>query len=83
MVGKTVVRLLGMGLLATSLLATEPAFAQKHSAAPKKTITDAAGRKHNRPVGRISDAQRKAAARNRKALRAKHGAAGKKTGVTL
>ncbi len=40
----------------------------------KATMTDAGGRKHVRPAGRISEAQRKAAARNRSAgsLRWKH-----------
>lgn len=38
---------------------------------PAKQITDAAGRTHVRPTPRISEAQRKAAAQNRKMLRAK------------
>ncbi len=38
---------------------------------PAKQMTDAAGRTHVRPAPRISDAQRKAAAQRRKALRAK------------
>lgn len=84
MVRKTLVRLLGLGLLATLLLATEAGFAQKSSAAARRTtrttMTDAAGRTHTRSAGRISDAQRKSAAQHRKALRAKHGGAGKKNG---
>ncbi len=46
------------------------ASAQK-KAQPKTKITDAAGRTHVRPTPRISDAQRKAAAQHRKAVRAK------------
>jgi hypothetical protein len=82
MVPKTLVRLLGLGLLATLLLATEAGFAQKSSAssARKTTVTDAAGRTHTRPSGHISDAQRKAAAKHRKALRSKHVSGGNKKG---
>lgn len=81
MVWKTVVRLLGLGLLATLLLATEAGFAQKSSAPVRKnTMIDAAGRTHTRPSGHITDAQRKAAAKHRSALRAKHAPGGKKNG---
>ena len=81
MVWKTFVRLLGLGLLATSLLAPTAGYAQKRSApARKTTMTDGAGRTHTRPFGRISDAQRKAAAQNRKALRSKHMPNGRKNG---
>lgn len=41
---------------------------------PANKITDAAGRTHVRPTtSRITDAQRKAAAQRRKAIRAKNG----------
>ena len=81
MVYKTFVRLLGLGLLATSLLATEAGFAQKSPTSAKKTtVTDAAGRTHTRPSGHITDAQRKAAAKHRKALHSKHAPGGKKNG---
>lgn len=78
---KTFVRLLGLGLLATLLLATEAGFAQKRSTTPRRTtMTDAAGRTHTRGMNRVSDAQRKAAAKHLQALRAKHAPGGKKNG---
>jgi hypothetical protein len=80
MVRRTVLRLLGLVLIVGFMLTAEPGFAQKKSPTPKKsTMTDASGRTHVRPVARISDAQRKAAARRRQAAidkRSPHGRKG-------
>jgi hypothetical protein len=61
-------RLLCLVLMLTTLLAgSQFAFAARKPI-PNKSKTDAAGRTHVRPAGRISDAQRRAAARKRQAV---------------
>jgi len=66
---RTFARFLALVLMASALLAgSELGFAARKSI-PNKSKTDAAGRMHVRPAGRISDAQRRAAARQRKAVR--------------
>jgi hypothetical protein len=66
---RTVACILRLVLIVSTLLAaTESGFAAKKPI-PNKTTTDAAGRTHVRPAGRISEAQRKAAAQHRKAVR--------------
>ena len=55
-------------MIATLLAGSQFGFAaRKHI--PSRKTTDAAGRTHVRPAGKISDAQRRAAARQRKAVR--------------
>jgi hypothetical protein len=62
-------RILCLVLMLTTLLAgSEIGFAARKPT-PNKTKTDAAGRTHVRPQGRISDAQRRAAAKKRQAVR--------------
>ena len=61
-------------LVGAVLWLTPLAYGQAHSKPtgthhPAATTTDAAGRTHVRPMGRISDAQRRAAARHRRAVR--------------
>jgi hypothetical protein len=59
-------------LLATFLLFLVPSgSARTKTRKPPATITDAAGRVHVRPAAKITDAQRKAAAKHRKAVRDK------------
>ena len=66
---RTFARFLGLVLMVSALLTgSEFGFAAR-KLIPNKTTTDAAGRTHVRPAGRISDAQRRAAARQRKAVR--------------
>jgi len=66
---QSITRLLGLVLLITTLLAgSEFGFAARKPIPGRKT-TDAAGRTHVRPAGRISDAQRRAAARQRRTVR--------------
>ena len=66
---QSLARLLALVLLITTLLAgSEVGFAARKPIPSKKT-TDAAGRSHVRPAGRISDAQRRAAAKQRRVVR--------------
>ena len=66
---RTIARLLSLVLMLTALLAgSEFGFAARKSIPSSKT-TDAAGRTHVRPSGRISEAQKRAAARRRNAVR--------------
>ena len=66
---RTFARFLGLVLMVSALLTgSEFGFAAR-KLIPNKTTTDAAGRTHVRPAGRISDARRRAAARQRKAVR--------------
>lgn len=62
-----------LGLLMTMILFVTTGWAGNGHKKPRpaNSITDASGRTHVRPMGRISDAQRKAAAKRRKALRDK------------
>ena len=55
-------------IIATLLAGSQFGFAARKPIPSRKT-TDAAGRTHVRPAGKISDAQRRAAARQRKAVR--------------
>jgi len=55
-------------MIATLLAGSQFGFAARKPIPSRKT-TDAAGRTHVRPAGKISDAQRRAAARQRKAVR--------------
>ena len=69
MIRGSLARLLGLVLLITTLLAgSEFGFAARKPIPTRKT-TDAAGRSHVRPAGRISDAQRRAAASRRRVAR--------------
>jgi hypothetical protein len=69
MFGRSVARLFCLVLMLVTLLAGgEIGFAARKPT-PNKTKTDAAGRTHVRPAGRISDAQRRAAAKKRQAVR--------------
>jgi hypothetical protein len=66
---RTFARFLALVLMASTLLAgSEFGFAARKPI-PNKTKTDAAGRTHVRPAGRISEAQRRAAATRRKNVR--------------
>jgi hypothetical protein len=66
---RTFTKILCLVLMLTTLLAgSEFGFAARKPIPNNKT-TDAAGRTHVRPAGRVSDAQRRAAARQRKAVR--------------
>lgn len=66
---RTIARLLSLVLMLTALLAgSEFGFAARKPIPNSKT-TDAAGRTHVRPSGRISDAQKRAAAKRRNAVR--------------
>lgn len=61
-------------VLATVTLCGAPVSARtKPPRKPAAMITDAAGRVHVRPASKITDAQRKAAAKHRKAVRDKAG----------
>lgn len=55
-------------VIATLLAGGQFGFAARKPIPSRKT-TDAAGRTHVRPAGKISDAQRRAAARQRKVVR--------------
>jgi hypothetical protein len=66
---RTFARFLGLVLVVSTLLSGSEFGIAARKPSPNKTKTDAAGRMHVRPAGRISDAQRRAAARQRKTVR--------------
>jgi hypothetical protein len=69
MANRTLARLFRLfAILAILLVTIHTGFAAKKQV-PNRSVTDAAGRNHVRPAGRISDTQRKNAARIRKNLR--------------
>lgn len=73
-------RILALVLMVSTLLAgSEFGFAARKPI-PNKTTTDAAGRTHVRPNGRITDAQRRAAAKLRGAVRENWNRSNKKNG---
>ena len=80
MVRRSFARFLCLVLMLTTVMAgSEFGFAARKPI-PNRTKTDAAGRMHVRPEGRISDAQRRAAARQRKAVHDNFVRSAKKSG---